>query len=157
MRFLARRIRSIPVFPIALLLFTVATLGCENKHIGRPCELGVPDEPGASASTITGEVLACPTRICMIPAAERPTDTKSYCSTECSTNDDCGDGELRDKGVAGDKRCQGGFVCGVAAVIGEFCCKKLCICKDFLPSGTNQVPTPPTCSAGAASTCRNVH
>jgi hypothetical protein len=160
MRFLDRRVRSMPWCSLALLLllFTGATNGCQNNHIGRPCDLNVPDEMGSAASTITGDVLSCPTRICMIPAALTPTDTKPYCSAECETNDDCSEGEVRSKPerAGGDKRCQGGFVCGVASIIGEFCCKKLCICRDFLLGGVLDPNPPLTCTQGAASTCRNV-
>jgi hypothetical protein len=30
-------------------------------------------------------------------------------------------------------RCKSGFVCGVGFEVGPLCCKKICLCKDFIP------------------------
>ena len=46
------------------------------------------------------------------------------CTAECSSDDDC------DK--VPESPCQTGFTCGVPVTVGPFCCKKLCICKDYL-------------------------
>ncbi|HEX3697755.1 MAG TPA: hypothetical protein VH374_20445 [Polyangia bacterium] len=138
----------------------MSLFGCENKHLGRPCNLGVPDDGGSSSAgtnaTISGEVLACPSRICVLPAAMKTTDDSPYCTAECSTDDDCSDGELRSS-AADDKRCKSGFVCGVATEVGDFCCQKVCICRDFIDTPSGQLDEPASCKSGSGSTCKNVH
>ncbi|HEY2902945.1 MAG TPA: hypothetical protein VGL59_20350 [Polyangia bacterium] len=159
MRFSLRRAMSISCSPVAFALLAMSLFGCENKHLGRPCNLGVTDDGGSSTAganaTISGEVLACPSRICILPAALLSTDDGAYCTAECSTDDDCSDGELN-SGAADDKRCHHGFVCGVATEVGDFCCQKLCICRDFVLASGGQLPDPPSCKPGI-STCKNVH
>jgi hypothetical protein len=159
MRFSLRRAISISCSPVAFALLAMSLFGCENQHLGRPCNLGVPDDGGSSSAganaTISGEVLACPSRICILPAAlsSNAAGEGSYCTLECSTNDDCSGGEL--SSTAGDGRCKSGFVCGVATEVGDFCCKKLCICRDFVEASGGQIPDPPSCKSGV-STCKNV-
>lgn len=157
MRLSLRRAVSVFCSPIALALLAASLSGCENQHIGRPCNLQVADDGGAgngtASATITGQVLQCPSRICVLPAAELSTDTGAYCTAECSSNDDCSDGERRGTG-ADDKRCTKGYACGVATEVGEFCCKKVCICLDFVDPST-LASTPPACMPGM-STCHNV-
>jgi hypothetical protein len=159
MRFPLHRAKSLSSCPIAVALLAMSFFGCENRHVGRPCDLGVADDGGASAgvavATITGQVLACPTRICLLPGAELSTDVQPYCTAECSSNDDCSDGEMRGSG-ADDKRCTKGYVCGVASEVGEFCCKKLCICRDFVEAPGGQIPEPASCQPGKSS-CHNVN
>ena len=58
--------------------------------------------------------------------------TTSLCTADCSSDDDCADGERRNTGDTGDARCKGGFVCKVAETVGDFCCRRLCVCTDFL-------------------------
>jgi hypothetical protein len=117
--------------------------GCEDKAIGRPCD--VLADAGATQAVYNAQALECPSRICLKPIVsgeDKSVDTKPYCSAECSKDSDC-DGEHRDSNNIFDKRCGKGFVCGVAFEVGPLCCKKLCLCKDFLPAGT--MTTPKTC------------
>ena len=159
MRFSLRRAMSFSCTPVVVALLAMSLFGCENKHIGRPCTLDLPDDGGSSTTgavtNVTGEVLACPSRICLQPGAELATDTGPFCTAECSTNDDCSDGELRGS-APDDKRCKKGFACGVATELGEFCCKKLCICLDFVAVKGAEIPEPASCMAGSGSTCHNV-
>jgi hypothetical protein len=159
MRFSLRRAAFVAFCPVVVALIAAAGIsGCENQHLGRPCSLQTSDNGGATSgtaqATVTGQVLACPSRICLQPAAELSTDTGPYCTAECSTNDDCSDGERRGT-AADDKRCVKGYACGVATEVGAFCCKKLCICLDFVDAPGGQLPDHPACQPGVKS-CRNV-
>jgi len=128
------RINSLGLLVVALVLGTFA---CENKHIGRTCGLSVdPDGGAGSGTTATLDVaLECPSRICILPAQESSAlapPTTSLCTADCSSDDDCADGERRNSSDPGDQRCKGGFVCKVAETVGDFCCRRLCVCTDFL-------------------------
>ena len=78
MRFPSRLISSVTVRPLRLLLSRrwsqrcVSGAGCEDKHIGRPCELGASAADAGTGSTavITSPALECPSRICVLPGAE---------------------------------------------------------------------------------------
>jgi hypothetical protein len=129
--------------------------GCTDKHIGRPCDLG---PASADAGTTTGTTatiyagaLECPSRVCLLPGAEQATDTGPLCTDGCSSNDDC-DGEGRSTG--NPQGCKMGFVCMVPTEVGDFCCRRLCVCKDFVGSGP--FTTPQSCMSGSGSTCKNV-
>jgi hypothetical protein len=139
---------------------TLAALGlggaCEDKHIGRLCELGVPNaDAGASGATATiaSPALECPSRICLLPGAEKdPMGTGSLCTASCESNDDCSDGETVDK--PGDPHCKGGFVCMWPTTTGSFCCQKMCVCRDFVREPMGGFVKPSVCEA--PSTCQNV-
>src|SRR4051812_50195294 len=92
--------RTLASVAFALLLVGLGG-GCEEKHIGRPCELGV-DATGDN-TTITSPALQCPSRLCILPQAQRETrstkqiedqkaGTTSLCTATCSSAGDC-DGE----------------------------------------------------------------
>jgi hypothetical protein len=165
MRFLPAR--SFHVGSLGLLV-VAAVLGgtsCENKHIGRKCQLSVDPDPGTSGTTATIDVgLECPSRICMLPAHEpgvfqAPPQTTALCTADCSNDDDCADGELRNTADTSDTRCQTGFACKVAETVGDFCCRRLCVCKDFIgktPAGG--YPTPEVCMSTPANkaNCKNI-
>ena len=80
------------------------------------------------------------------------------CTAECSRDSDCA-GESRDPANPADKRCSRGFACAIPFAVGPLCCKKLCVCKDFLPPGGPSMPTactdpdtsPGTCGGGTSS------
>ena len=116
-------------------------LGVGSLQIGRPCDVL------ADASTIQAvynpSALECPSRICLKPdvqpggtAVGDPTQnpplrpTGPYCSAMCSQDSDC-DGQKRNLKDVNDGRCMNGYTCGVVFSVGPFCCKKLCLCKDF--------------------------
>jgi hypothetical protein len=140
----------------------VGTTGCEDKHIGRPCELnadaGSTGASGGPIAIISSPVLACPSRICLLPSdplgAGSPSglDDGATCTATCSTDDDCSDAETASKGTQGG--CKGDFVCAVATTSGPFCCQKFCICHDFVTRPPGGFTTPTACMA--PSTCKNV-
>ena len=131
-----------------LALAAFGSMACEDRGIGRPCDVL------ADASTIQAvynpSALECPSRICLKPDVQpggtavgtTTTDangqqhvivapTGPYCSATCSRDSDCG-GQKRDSNHNDtDARCMNGYTCGVVFSVGPFCCKKLCLCKDF--------------------------
>jgi hypothetical protein len=148
-----------PVFRLSLLagfMLAIAALGntsCEDKGIGRPCD--VLTDASASQGVFNSEALECPSRICLKPVQD-PTKTEltpatgPYCSASCTQDSDCS-GQTRDTTNLSDRRCKGGFVCGVPFVKGRLCCQKLCLCRDFL--GSAGATTPNGCKDGADLTC----
>src|SRR5664279_6192771 len=76
-----------------------ANTGCEDKAIGRPCEVFT--DASASQAVFNAEALECPSRICLKPAFDTSADmpsptTNAYCSASCSQDSDCGDSQGRD-------------------------------------------------------------
>ena len=138
------------------ILSVLVLSACEDKAIGRPCD--VEADAGLTQAVFNGQALECPTRICIKPARDmgvaRQVDTAPYCTAECSKDSDC-DGETRDKSNGLDKRCESGFVCAVAFEVGPLCCKKVCMCKDFVPPTGAMSPASCDKSKGV-STCQNL-
>jgi hypothetical protein len=163
MRFLPARMYRIGSLALFFGAIVLGGASCENKHIGRSCQLTVDPDAGTSAgSTATLDVaLECPSRICMLPAREAffsdTPPTGSLCTADCSSDDDCADAELRSS--SNPAGCKGGFACKVAETVGDFCCRRLCVCKDFIgatPAGG--YPTPTVCDPTAANkaNCKNL-
>jgi hypothetical protein len=150
---------SVASFAFALagvaLLGLVAS-GCEDKHIGRVCSLDAPDAGTSGTGTaalLNGSAVECPSRICLLPAGDKQPATGPLCTAGCSSDDDC-DGETSSSNKA---QCHTGFTCMVATTVGDFCCERLCVCKDFVDTtikGYNA--TPASCVSGKSS-CKNVH
>jgi len=137
--------------------------GCEDKHIGRPCNTNVDAGAisGGHVAVLTSPSLECPSRICLeaanlgvMESAEEQAAEGSMCTAPCSTDDDCSDG---DPGT----QCKKGFVCTWPTTTGAFCCQKMCVCHDFVKVDPGGIPEPTAClspSAGGPSpkTCENV-
>lgn len=140
-----RWLRVIPLF--AVMAAALALSACEDKHIGRPCDLGVELTPEQmKVITINPQALECPSRLCILPAQDLSTDTKAFCTDECGSDDDCVDGEKRGAATS-DKRCKGGFSC--RAIIPKLdgvplSCKRVCACKDFFLTD-DKGATPESC------------
>lgn len=147
------------VLALTALVFMVFA-SCDNKHVGRYCELGVTDpgtpSGGGSTATINSQALECPSRICILPGQENGgTDTQALCTAECGSDDDCSDGEGGPKGNGDDHHCESGFACVVPTTVGDFCCRRMCVCRDFLninPQTGYQIPA--ICRNGGAQSCR---
>ncbi|MGN6111085.1 MAG: hypothetical protein ACTHU0_38665 [Kofleriaceae bacterium] len=126
---------------VYLVLF-VALVACGGEPVGRICDLG--DEmPKPSDVVIASPSLDCVTRTCLRvplgrelpPGSTFPTGTSGLCTAECSSDDDCE--------RVPESPCVTGFTCGVAVPAGPFCCRKFCICKDYVvvpDSGELSVP-----------------
>lgn len=156
-RFSARA--SLAPLALGAWLLVLGAAGCENKHVGRTCDLAT--DGGATVgmtATINSEALECPSRICLYPVATAPiagsSDTAPFCTADCSSDDDCSDAETGPKGSGTDHHCENGFTCAVATKVGPFCCRRFCICRDFV--GLGPQATPAECMAGSGTTCQNV-
>lgn len=58
---------------------------------------------------------------------------RSMCSKACQSDEDCENTGAGNRPVDEDTACSSGFECTVLQQLGEFCCEKLCVCKDDLP------------------------
>jgi hypothetical protein len=143
--------RYVPfLFPfLAGLVAMLFMSACEDKHIGRPCDIGVDTTMlDPKLVTVNPQALECPSRVCIWPAQDKTTDTQGLCTDGCSSDDDCSDGEKRGKPAASDdKRCVLGFACRtiLPKLDGtSLSCKPICVCKDFLLTNDQNVP-PQSC------------
>jgi hypothetical protein len=146
--------------PLAFVsvLGAMLTAGCENKHIGRPCDIGIQGDAGAppvggTIAAINPQALECPSRICILPGNETGLNTTSLCTADCSSDDDCSDGE---SGGETSNLCKHGFACIIPTIVGELCCRQFCVCKDFLLDADKSRLKPMVCLSGTGSTCKNV-
>jgi hypothetical protein len=150
----ARQLLSVLSLAIALPSLVLVLGACEDKAIGRLCDVQAADA-GNLQAVFNGQALECPSRICIKPAYQQTASvdkgTAAYCTAECSSDSDC-DGATRSG--TGDKKCSGGFICAVAFEVGPLCCKKLCVCKDFVDPKVG-LPTPASCNKNV-STCQNL-
>jgi hypothetical protein len=145
-------------FPLSIVVLALAVLGlagaCEDKHIGRSCELGT-TPMGNSVATISSPALECPSRICILPASDtgNAAMTGPLCTAGCESNDDC-EGEGGPKGSATDHHCESGFVCMWPTTVGPFCCERMCVCRDFVSEPPGGFKQPADCTPDK---CPNVH
>jgi len=79
-----------------------------------------------------------------LPSAGRAPEGSRYvdgdqglCTAACETNDDCE--------RVPESPCRTGFTCAIPVTVGPFCCRKMCMCKDYLAIPGGGLPTPATC------------
>ena len=132
--------------------------GCEDKGIGRPCDLrvdgGPPPTPAQGAyATIATD---CPSHICIKPAVQagvsNDLDTGAYCTVRCNSDSDC-NGQTRDFSNPHDTRCKQGYTCASPFGAGNLCCAKLCYCRDFFPPSVGPL-TPAACQSDSDASCK---
>ena len=132
----------------------LAAPACSNNPVGRRCFLGA-DAGNDTQAVIASPALECSSRTCL----HYPKDTGAtppagaeyadMCTAECSADSDC------DK--VPESPCQSGFTCAVAVTKGPFCCRKMCICKDFLEVPEGGIPEPIACNPDdSMNTCCNL-
>jgi hypothetical protein len=126
---------------------------CSENPVGRKCDLGV-ENPGTNEAVVGSPSLDCSTRTCLKVPIEAGKDTPDgfqpltantgMCTAECEADEDC------DK--VSESPCVTGFTCGIPLTVGPFCCRKMCICKDYviLPD-SGQLPVPLACDASNMS------
>ena len=138
----------------AALLLTALGSGCTENPVGRRCFIGA-DAGNDNQAIIASPALECPSRTCLhFPKDEgaTPPEGAQYadmCTAECSGDDDC------DK--VGESPCVSGFTCAVPVVVGPFCCRKMCICRDFLIVPDGGIPDPEACNPDLdENTCCNL-
>lgn len=143
----------------SLAMIAVSGAGCSSNPVGRKCDLGV-ENPGTNEAIVGSPSLDCSTRTCLKVPIDTGKDTPDgfqplspntgMCTAECESDDDC------DK--VSESPCVTGFTCGIPLTVGPFCCKKMCICKDYviLPD-SGKLPTPMACDPTiAANSCCNL-
>jgi hypothetical protein len=139
---ISRDARNFALAALALTMFAMG--GCEDKHIGRSCELGTTPTGGSSGQVtiIASPALECPSRICILPGDMKGTDTGPLCTASCESNSDCEDGETGPAADPNDHHCESGFACVYQGNVGNFPCQRFCMCRDFVyePMGGFQKP-----------------
>ena len=133
--------RALPVLFVSVALALAGA--CGGEPVGRICDLGV-EAPPAGQSVIASPSLDCTTRTCLkVPkdnnnppeGSRYPEGNKGLCTAECDSESDCE--------RVPESPCVSGFTCGIKVTVGPFCCRKFCICKDYIilpPSGELAVP-----------------
>jgi hypothetical protein len=132
---------------VGLLSIAALAAGCEDNPVGRLCDLGTAT-PQVDETVVASNSLDCVSRECLRippnreppPGSSPPTGTSGLCTAECSSDDDC------DR--VPESPCVTGFTCGIpnGISVGVFCCKKLCICKDYIEiPASGQLDTPMAC------------
>ena len=143
---------------VAVAFAVLVSSGCEDKHIGRTCDLDAPDggtASGNTSATINAQAVECPSRICLLPAEDKTTNTTSLCTADCSSDGDCSDSEGTSN--AADPHCKTGFACLVPTTVGAFCCRHLCVCKDFVDTSAADYHQEPKVCLPPSTSCPNVH
>ena len=133
-----------PFVVAAMLLFSA----CEDKHIGRLCDIGVEMIDDPKVITVNPQALECPSRICVLPAQEKNTTTAAFCTDACGNDDDCADGERGPANSQTDNRCELGFVCRTIIpklASNPLSCRPVCVCRDFLMTDDPN-SKPPSCN-----------
>jgi hypothetical protein len=130
----------------SLLLFGAA--GCKGNPVGRMCFLVNPELDGGVPQTIVGTpALECESSICLHVAGQ----ATNMCSAKCTSDSDCE--------ASPESPCKGGFTCAVQVVTGDFCCERLCVCRDQvpIPDGGGTIADPAACDpANKANECCNL-
>ena len=157
---LLSKLHTFPVILAALFLL-FATSGCDSNPVGNICSLeseSVDDdsddenEPITQAE-ITSGALDCVSRLCLSVPLETvlPPDSehKPLCTGECTKDSECDRVSV--------SPCQLGFTCAVPMAVGPFCCKKMCICRDYLIVPEGGIADPPACDPdNPENTCCNL-
>lgn len=129
----------------ALLLGVLVGGGCADNPVGRKCFVGDVDGSTSFANIISSPALECPSNTCLHVRNHEP----DLCTGECGSADDC------DK--VKESPCKGGFSCVIPFEAGPFCCKRMCVCNDYLPQLDGGVPPPAACDPdNAFNECCNL-
>jgi hypothetical protein len=129
---------------LALVTLILVVTGCSDNPVGRICFIG--NDAGTQQQNIVASpALECQSRTCLHVAQKGP----DLCTGECSSDGDC------DK--APESPCNNGFACIVPVTVGPFCCKKMCVCRDYLIIPDGGIAEPAACdSNNADNECCNL-
>ena len=134
------RVRSTIIAALSVAALALLSSACGDNPVGNVCFIG-PDAGSPGQSIIASPALECTSRTCLYTPLQRnlPADSRheALCTAECSSDSDC------DR-VAGSP-CQTGFTCAVPVVVGPFCCRTMCICKDYIVVPESGLPRPAAC------------
>lgn len=140
---------------MAAMMATMMAAGCEDKNLGRPCDLRADGSIGALQGAYNMAAPDCPSHICTKPAVQpgvsNDLNTGPYCTIACSSDNDC-NGQTRDFSNPNDTRCMKGYTCAIPFDQGKLCCQKLCLCRDFFSAAVGPV-TPAACQNDAGASC----
>lgn len=127
------------VLPLTIVLFAAA--GCKGLAVGRICIVDSAGQPGTIVQSLS---LECESRVCLHVEGKAP----DMCTADCTLDSDCE--------AVSETPCRTGFACMVPVVTGNFCCRRLCVCRDYLEDGVSPAD-PPACDASnAANECCNL-
>jgi hypothetical protein len=162
--------------PPSVVALALLCVGCPRSDVGAPCNHGQLDPP--RTPTVSFPALACDQLMCVYANADEPpaapceSDTdcnaagaperfeciagacqvsathvlsRSMCSQRCESDADCEDG---DRSTA----CETGFRCARIQSLGDFCCEKLCVCRDDLDEAAATMREE-GCAAGTLRGC----
>ena len=104
---------------ICVVAMLVATSACSENPVGRACFIGA-DADIQGQNIVASPALECQSRTCLHIAG----NAADLCTGECSSDSDCD--------AVSETPCKKGFTCAVPVTVGPFCCKKMCICRDYL-------------------------
>ena len=133
---------------IAVAAGLVLAAACTGNPVGRICDLGGSQAPQPGESVVASPSLDCVTRTCLrVPSTNPmppknsmpPTGTNGLCTAECASADECE--------KVPESPCVTGFTCAIPVTVGPFCCKKFCICKDYVAFPPTGQPLPDACDA----------
>jgi len=142
-------------FLACLVVLAAALAGCSGKEVGRKCDLGL--TPAEGDSVVASPSLDCVSRVCLkIPKQDgsKPEDSKpptgniGLCTDECEADEECE--------RVPESPCETGFTCGIPVTVGPFCCKKFCMCKDYVVVPEGGQPLPAACEDKPENTCCNL-
>jgi hypothetical protein len=131
---------------VALVCCAGFVVACGGDPVGRICDLGTV-APAGEEVVVASPSLDCVSRTCLsVPGQTTPSQTgekaiartDGLCTSECESDSDC------DR--VPESPCSSGFNCSVQVTVGPFCCRKFCVCKDYVVIPTDGViPTPLAC------------
>lgn len=133
-----RLVRPSPVLALLATAFVLAA--CSENPVGRSCFVGANDA-GPQETILASPALECQSRICLHLSEGQTANgsmPEDLCTAECSSDSDC------DK--SSGSPCPSGFTCIVPTTAGPFCCKKLCVCKDYLVIPEGGLPPDEACN-----------
>jgi hypothetical protein len=82
---------------------------------------------------------------------------RSMCSKSCDSDGDCENKGPTEQPVAETTACDGDFKCRIMMELGEFCCRKMCVCADYLKDADlNEIEEACGPTGSAAESCDNV-
>jgi hypothetical protein len=131
---------------LPIVLFAALVSGaCSSNPVGRECFLGAPPPEPDQQNIVAAPALECESRTCLHMAST----SADMCTASCDGDGDC------DK--VDESPCQQGFACMIPVTVGAFCCRKLCVCKDYLEIPPGGLEPPDVCDASnAANECCNL-
>ena len=119
-----------PLLVRIVLLGLVVVVGCASEPVGRLCDLGS-QPPNPHDIVIASPSLDCISRTCLRvpppdelpPGSVFPAGNTGLCTAECTADEDCERAE--------GSPCTTGFACRIAVPVGPYCCRRMCMCRDY--------------------------